>query len=99
MSFVLLVSRACKVLLKAPIVGYRLFISPWLGPNCRFEPSCSAYALEAIERHGPFRGLWLMLRRLSKCHPVTWLGGSHGYDPVPDTCTLHPSSPPSGRRE
>lgn len=99
MSVVLHASRAGKVLLKAPILFYRLVISPWLGPHCRFEPSCSVYALEAIERHGAVKGLWLAIRRLSKCHPVTWLGGSHGLDPVPDTCTLHRSPLPSGRRE
>jgi putative membrane protein insertion efficiency factor len=58
---------------------YRLAISPWLGRACRFEPSCSAYAQEAIHRHGPARGAILAIRRLSRCHP--W-GGS-GYDPVP----------------
>lgn len=62
------------------LVGlYRLLISPWLGVNCRFEPSCSAYALEALRSHGAFRGSWLAVRRIARCHP--W-GGS-GYDPVP----------------
>ncbi len=63
------------------IRGYRYFISPLLGPHCRFSPSCSAYALEAIEIYGAGKGLWLALRRLSKCHP--WHEG--GYDPVPKT--------------
>jgi putative membrane protein insertion efficiency factor len=58
---------------------YRLAISPWLGNNCRFEPSCSQYALEALREHGAFRGTWLTARRIARCHP--W-GGS-GYDPVP----------------
>jgi putative membrane protein insertion efficiency factor len=58
---------------------YRLAISPWLGPGCRFEPSCSRYAAEAIERHGLGRGGWLAAQRVSRCHPF---GGS-GYDPVP----------------
>lgn len=66
-------------LLKGGVRGYQLFISPWLGSNCRYQPTCSAYALEALERHGAFRGAWLALRRVSRCHP---LGGS-GYDPVP----------------
>ena len=62
------------------VIGiYRLAISPWLGRACRFEPSCSAYAQEAITVHGPIKGGWLAVRRLVRCHP--W-GGS-GYDPVP----------------
>jgi uncharacterized protein len=69
--------------LKAPVYVYRYLISPFLGPRCRFQPTCSAYALEALERHGPVRGVWLTLRRLSRCHPINWLGASSGYDPVP----------------
>jgi hypothetical protein len=96
-------SRVAKVLLKAPILGYRYVISPWLGPNCRFQPTCSAYALEAIEKHGALRGGWLTLRRLSKCHPISWLGGSSGYDPVPDACHSsahsHSHNTASGRHE
>lgn len=67
-----------KILI-AIIRGYRWLLSPWLGQHCRFHPSCSHYALEAIERHGSGRGSWLALRRLSRCHP--WHQG--GYDPVP----------------
>ena len=66
-------------LLTAPIHFYRRHISPLTPPACRFTPTCSQYAIEAIEKHGPVRGLWLALRRLLRCHP--W-GGS-GYDPVP----------------
>lgn len=62
-----------------PVHAYRLLISPWLGSNCRFQPTCSEYALESLRRHGAIRGGWLALRRLSRCHP---LGGS-GFDPVP----------------
>ena len=63
-----------------PVRAYRLFLSPWVGHGCRFTPTCSAYALEALERHGAFRGSWLALRRLARCNP--W-GGS-GIDNVPD---------------
>lgn len=66
-------------LLQAPIQVYRRFISPWLGMNCRFSPSCSAYALEALEVHGPIKGLWLAARRILRCHPL----GGFGDDPVP----------------
>jgi putative membrane protein insertion efficiency factor len=58
---------------------YQLVISPWLGPKCRFTPTCSQYGMEALRRHGLFKGLWLTIRRVSRCHP--W-GGS-GFDPVP----------------
>ena len=58
---------------------YQRQISPWFPRRCRFSPTCSQYALEALRKYGPLKGLWLALRRLSKCHP--W-GGS-GYDPVP----------------
>ena len=58
---------------------YQLAISPMLPPSCRHVPSCSEYAMEALERHGPFRGLWLAVRRVARCHP--W--GTSGYDPVP----------------
>jgi putative membrane protein insertion efficiency factor len=59
--------------------GYKLAISPWFGVACRYHPTCSAYAEEAIRLHGPVRGVWLGARRILRCHP--W-GGS-GYDPVP----------------
>jgi hypothetical protein len=58
---------------------YQLIVSPWLGPKCRFTPTCSQYGMEALRKHGLVKGLWLTIRRVSKCHP--W-GGS-GYDPVP----------------
>jgi putative membrane protein insertion efficiency factor len=61
------------------IRAYQLGISPWLGQRCRFYPSCSQYALEAVAEHGALRGSWLALRRLARCHPFH----SGGYDPVP----------------
>ena len=73
-------NAALSALLLALIGGYRRWISPLLGPRCRFIPSCSAYGLEAIERHGPWRGGWLTLRRLGRCHPFT----PCGCDPVPE---------------
>ena len=75
-----LFSRGLAALLLALIGFYRQWISPLLGPRCRFSPSCSAYGLEAISRHGPWRGSWLTLRRLLRCHPFT----ACGCDPVPD---------------
>ena len=66
-------------LLLLPIYFYKGAISPLTPPSCRFTPSCSTYAIEAIRRHGPLRGLYLAIRRILRCHP--W-GGS-GYDPVP----------------
>jgi hypothetical protein len=68
-------ARALQLLVHA----YRMTLSPLLGPSCRFEPSCSAYALEALERHGARRGAWLSVRRLLRCHPFH----ATGYDPVP----------------
>jgi len=59
--------------------GYRFFLSPWLGSACRFEPTCSVYALEALDRHGAAAGLALTLGRIGRCHP--WCAG--GLDPVP----------------
>jgi putative membrane protein insertion efficiency factor len=63
-----------------PVRGYRLVFSPWVGHGCRYQPTCSAYAMEALEKHGAFRGTWLAARRIGRCHP--W-GGS-GIDNVPD---------------
>lgn len=71
--------------------GYRLVISPLLGPRCRFYPSCSAYALEAVQLHGALRGSWLAVRRLSRCHPFH----AGGLDPVPGS-EQRPGSGSSG---
>jgi putative membrane protein insertion efficiency factor len=63
----------------ALVRGYRLILSPWLGSSCRFEPTCSAYAIVALERHGALAGSALTLGRIGRCHP--WCAG--GHDPVP----------------
>ncbi len=68
-----------KKILLFLIATYRYLISPWLGNHCRFYPSCSAYAQEAITEYGAFWGLWLSIKRLSRCHPFH----AGGYDPVP----------------
>lgn len=70
-----------RILLITLIRFYQLAISPLLGPRCRFYPSCSAYAIEALKRHGPLYGSWLTLRRLVRCHPLN----EGGVDPVPPT--------------
>ena len=71
--------RIFSLLLIIPIKIYQIIISPLLGPSCRFTPTCSQYAVEAIQKYGPLKGSWLSFKRIIKCHP--W-GGS-GYDPVP----------------
>lgn len=63
----------------APIIAYQRFLSPMLPPSCRFAPSCSQYAVEALREHGAIRGLWLAVCRLARCHPFH----PGGYDPVP----------------
>ena len=73
--------------LSLPIRLYRGLVSPLLPPSCRFQPTCSAYALEALQTHGPLKGLYLAARRILRCHPITWLGGSSGFDPVPPAHT------------
>lgn len=66
------------------IKAYRYLLSPWLGMHCRFHPTCSCYAIEAIERFGAIKGSWLMLRRLVRCHPFC----DGGLDPVPEKKTF-----------
>jgi len=75
--------KLATAIIAAPIRVYRAVISPMMPNVCRFTPSCSVYALEALHSHGPVKGVWLTIRRLSRCHPITWLGGSSGFDPVP----------------
>ena len=80
--------RALRTALRLPqktlvtlVKGYRLLLSPWLGSSCRFEPTCSAYSLQALQQHGATKGSYLTLYRLARCHP--WCSG--GYDPVPSS--------------
>jgi putative membrane protein insertion efficiency factor len=75
--------RAAVVVLTAPVLFYRRFVSPMFPPVCRFDPTCSEYALDALRIHGPIKGMILTAKRLSRCHPIAWLGGSQGFDPVP----------------
>lgn len=83
-------SRLAKALMLAPIALYRWTLSPLLGVNCRYLPTCSDYASEAIDRNGAWEGGWLALARLCRCHP--W--GSHGFDLVPDrSAERHPFAP------
>lgn len=95
MSAVISLRRAALALSRLPqqflvtlVKAYRLLLSPWLGSDCRFEPTCSAYSLQALQQHGASKGSYLTLYRLMRCHP--WCNG--GYDPVP------PSSAPSAAR-
>ena len=83
--------RAAVLTLSVPIYAYRYTLSPMLPRSCRFEPSCSAYALEALSVHGPLKGSWLAVRRLSRCHPIAFLGGGSGIDPVPPGSRQEPS--------
>ena len=71
--------KILNYLLIVPIKLYQILLSPIIGPSCRFTPTCSNYAIEAINKHGPFKGFWLAIKRISKCHP--W--GDSGHDPVP----------------
>ena len=75
MTPVRVVRRALRLILR----GYQLAISPLLGPNCRFEPRCSQYAIDAIEFHGAGKGAWLALKRVLRCHPFH----AGGWDPIP----------------
>lgn len=71
---------------------YQLAISPWTPAACRFTPTCSSYAIDALREHGAGRGVWLTLRRLSKCHP--W--GAYGFDPVPPRIGVESREPDAG---
>ncbi len=84
-------SAAARLLLAA-ITGYRRFISPLIPPRCRFAPSCSAYALQAVAEHGAARGAWLAVRRVGRCHPFN----PGGFDPVPPRPASRLSAPVRG---
>ena len=81
--------RLMKYVLIGLLRAYRLLISPLYGQVCRYHPSCSAYALDAVTEHGSIRGSWLAVRRLARCHP--WAAG--GYDPVPSRKTRPDHAP------
>ncbi|MBN2906282.1 MAG: membrane protein insertion efficiency factor YidD [Rhodobacteraceae bacterium] len=72
-------------LVALPVRSYRLILSPWIGFNCRYQPTCSAYALEALEKHGAIKGGWMAAKRIARCNP--W--GGCGYDPVPERDADH----------
>lgn len=74
-----MISKFFSLLLMVPILAYRYMISPMIAPRCRYLPTCSSYALEALKVHGPVKGLYLALRRIARCHPLA----EHAYDPVP----------------
>ncbi|MEM6548841.1 MAG: membrane protein insertion efficiency factor YidD [Pseudomonadota bacterium] len=80
--------------ISVPVRAYRLVFSPWVGMHCRYQPTCSAYALEALAQHGALKGGWLTLRRLARCHPLApW-----GHDPVPPAPRgPRPAHPPKTR--
>lgn len=80
-------------LLQLLIRAYQLLLSPFLGNHCRFTPSCSQYAAEAISSHGALRGTWLAIKRIGRCHPLC----EGGYDPVPEP-TNKPGRPRSGKK-
>jgi len=76
-----MIGRSMIVILRV----YKRFLSPLLGPRCRFLPTCSEYAMQSIQRFGPLKGSWLALRRIGRCHPLH----EGGYDPVPESRTPH----------
>jgi putative membrane protein insertion efficiency factor len=75
--------KTAKEILASPFIAliklYQWIISPWLGPSCRYTPTCSQYGIEALKKYGPLKGLWLTIKRVASCNP--W--GGHGHDPVP----------------
>ncbi|WP_306309362.1 membrane protein insertion efficiency factor YidD [Fulvivirga ligni] len=78
-ALIKVIKNLIKMIFILPVRFYQLTISPLLGSNCRHSPTCSQYTIEAIQEWGPIKGIWLGMKRISKCHP--W--GTSGYDPVP----------------
>lgn len=74
-----LIRKIFSYIVLIPIYFYRYCISPLKPPSCRYSPTCSEYAIQAVKKYGPIKGTWLAIRRIARCHP--W--GGHGYDPVP----------------
>ncbi len=74
-----IIKKVLGIIFLIPIYFYKWGISPYTPASCRHVPTCSTYAVEAVKLHGPFKGMWMAIKRLSKCHP--W--GTSGYDPVP----------------
>ena len=70
-----------KILIKL-IKGYRFFISPFLGQSCRYLPTCSEYSIESLKTYGLAKGIFVSLKRILSCHPIKFLGGGEGFDPV-----------------
>ena len=83
-----MLAKALNLSLRLIVKGYQLLISPLFAGCCRFEPSCSSYALDALDEYGPFQGVWLTLKRILRCHPL----GGCGYDPIPETIRLSDNS-------
>ena len=83
-----MINQALKFIVLLPVHIYRLVISPWFGPKCRYYPSCSCYMKTAVEKHGVFKGGILGVARLFRCHPIEFLGGGSGVDPVPENFEL-----------
>jgi len=78
-NFILVISRTVAYIPIVLVKIYQIFISPFFPDSCRFIPTCSSYSIEALKKHGIIKGVWLTIRRISRCHP--W--GDHGYEPVP----------------
>ncbi|MEQ5775362.1 membrane protein insertion efficiency factor YidD [Thalassospira sp. NFXS8] len=77
-------------LMQLAVRGYQLVLSPYVGWQCRYQPTCSAFMMEALAKHGALKGGWIGFKRIMRCHP--W--GGHGYDPVPDCGCERKEAPP-----
>jgi len=79
-----MIEKLFKKILISIIKFYRYFISPFLSPNCRYLPTCSEYFIESLKINGIYKGFYLGIKRILRCHPIKILGGKSGYDPVPN---------------